>query len=60
MPAARRAALIFENMPATTGVEADVPAILTVSPKGLVADGMRTAKLVPAADISGIPLPPTE
>lgn len=59
IPAARRAALMFENIPAITGVEADVPAISTVSPSGPVSEGMRTAKLVPAADMSGIPLPLT-
>ena len=56
LPAARRAALIFEKMPAAMGQDADVPAAANVVPSGSVALGFRTKSLSAAKAKSGIPL----
>ena len=54
-PAASRAALILENMPAATGVEADVP---DVPPHlELSSDRCCTLYMLASKDMSGYPLP---
>ena len=55
LPIARRAALMLENIAAAIGQEADVPAIITVTPVGSVKLGILTIILSPAKERSGIP-----
>ena len=42
LPIARRAALMLENIAAAIGQEADVPAVITVTPVGSVKLGILT------------------
>ena len=54
LPTAKRAALMFENIPAAMGQEADVPAAANVAPP--LSLGLRTNNLSPGNAKSGIPL----
>ena len=56
LPAARRAALIFEKIPAAIGQDADVPAAANVTPAASVELGLLTKSLSAANARSGIPL----
>ena len=56
LPAAKRAALMFENIPAATGHDAEVPAIAVVAPFGYLSSVTRTMKLAAANVKSGYPL----
>ena len=53
LPAASRAALMFEKIPAATGHDAEVPAITVVTPDGYLESVTRTKKLIAANDRSG-------
>ena len=57
-PRAMRAALRVLNTPATTGQDAEVPATPASSGMPVVFDGTMMWNQVPAADMSGTPLPP--
>jgi hypothetical protein len=54
LPTAKRAAFMFENIPAAMGQAADVPAAANVAPP--VSLGLRTNILSPGNAKSGIPL----
>ena len=56
LPAAKRAALMFENIPAATGHDAEVPAAIVVIPFGYLGSVVRTRKSFAANDRSGYPL----
>ena len=51
LPAAMRAALMFEKNPAATGADAEVPETMYQFPP------IRSENLLPANEISGNPLP---